>query len=1020
MGYACVRCRHSGAAALPPLLLLLLLAAGRLPSAAAQPAPPSVYTISLAAAADPGFNAAAVGDTGAPAPPGGGGAGAPPSPPSPPAPPDAPPAPPASPAEPPAPDPPEPPAPEPPAPEPEPPSPPPPPPDPRAAALLAFKAGVEGSEGAAALDDWRAGSDPCGSPPWSGLTCEGADVTALSLPSAGLAGSISPALAAPALATLASIDLSDNAFSGGYPASFNDRDALPALASLRLARNKLTQAPNIGDAGCVNLVQLFLEGNELSVFPAWRFSKLQALYMHDNAYNASVPSNFNLIAPPSATVLMMPQREGASLCGGLPGVPGATAPKWARLLDGQTVPLTSADLPPCEPPPSPPPAALSPPPPPPPAPAPAPAPAVTPVNAESSALSTGAIVGIAAGAAVVLATVGAVVFVATRRARAEPDADAEAAWPPKSPRSPGREGSAGGAPAPYDDPLLAWVTRSGGSSGAAAAAAALAAGAPGHRRRGSHSLAALPADVQQFTINFDDLVIDKQVGEGSFGRVYVATWHETRVAVKILILSGLAGGGDDADADADAAALSHSVLEGLARECTMMAALRHPNVVGFLGLCPAPPCMVTEYCGRGSLTDVLRGGRASPARAAELHWKRRLELALDAAKGMLYLHSHRPAIVHRDLKSPNLLVDVHWRCKVADFGLTKVMDEGAVMSSMAATNPRWLAPEILTGGSAAFASDVYSFGVVLWELLTWELPWGATNPWQARAPLLSPPLPLFRSLFVGAAPALPTAARRPRSRPDPPAARRRLEKLAAASKLTSPSALLRLAPQVVTIVTEGGRLEVPARGELPGPDDATFAGLDDYVALMRRCWAHAPEARPGFAEVIGALREVLAAHLGRSGRGPGAAAAGAGGAAVGVHLIRTTSAASGGSAGGGGGAETPDASASASPTPRARRASLESVPEPEGEGAAAAAPDAAASVAAAVASAPKPAPAPVATNSAAMPEEPDSPGAPSPTGADAYDSMAAATGSLAPRDDALDSGWGTKLRGWRPGESKKR
>ena len=69
-------------------------------------------------------------------------------------------------------------------------------------------------------------------------------------------------------------------------------------------------------------------------------------------------------------------------------------------------------------------------------------------------------------------------------------------------------------------------------------------------------------------------------------------------------------------------------------------------------------------------------------------------------------------------------------------------------------------------------------------------------------------------------------------------------------------------------MTEGGRLEVPARAALPGPDDATFAGLDDYVALMRRCWAHAPEARPTFSEVIGALREAQQAAPGGAAGGP--------------------------------------------------------------------------------------------------------------------------------------------------------
>jgi len=108
-------------------------------------------------------------------------------------------------------------------------------------------------------------------------------------------------------------------------------------------------------------------------------------------------------------------------------------------------------------------------------------------------------------------------------------------------------------------------------------------------------------------------------------------------------------------------------------------------------------------------------------------------MALDAAKGMLYLHSCSPPIIHRDLKSPNLLVDKHWRVKVCDFNLSRVMESSAVLSSVAATNPRWLAPEILSGKGYTFASDVFAFGVILWELLTWTVPWPDHGPWQVVA-----------------------------------------------------------------------------------------------------------------------------------------------------------------------------------------------------------------------------------------------------------------------------------------------
>jgi serine/threonine protein kinase len=165
----------------------------------------------------------------------------------------------------------------------------------------------------------------------------------------------------------------------------------------------------------------------------------------------------------------------------------------------------------------------------------------------------------------------------------------------------------------------------------------------------------------------------------------------------------------------------------------MMASLRHPSIVMYLGVCLDPPAVVTEYCARGSLNDVLKRARSSPLLAAQLDWARRLNMALDAAKGMLYLHSCAPPIIHRDLKSANLLVDKHWRVRVCDFNLSRAMEDNAVLSSMAATNPRWLAPEILSGKGYTFASDVYSFGICMWELLTWQVPYWEYGPWQVVA-----------------------------------------------------------------------------------------------------------------------------------------------------------------------------------------------------------------------------------------------------------------------------------------------
>ena len=81
--------------------------------------------------------------------------------------------------------------------------------------------------------------------------------------------------------------------------------------------------------------------------------------------------------------------------------------------------------------------------------------------------------------------------------------------------------------------------------------------------------------------------------------------------------------------------------------------------------------------------------------------------------------------------------------QVCDFNLSRVLEESAILSSMAASNPRWLAPEILSGRGYTFSSDVFSFGVIMWEFLTWQIPWHDCGPWQVCARTLH-----FRCFFA--------------------------------------------------------------------------------------------------------------------------------------------------------------------------------------------------------------------------------------------------------------------------------
>lgn len=151
-------------------------------------------------------------------------------------------------------------------------------------------------------------------------------------------------------------------------------------------------------------------------------------------------------------------------------------------------------------------------------------------------------------------------------------------------------------------------------------------------------------------VAYSDLRLEKQIGEGSFGKVYLARWRETIVAVKVLSNPDIAAWSTPPHSEEEAAVRAEAMttmLESLEKEAAMMATLRHPNVVMYLGICLEPPCVVTEYCARGSLSDVLKRGRLSHKGAQQLDWPKLLSMALDAAKGMFFLHTNDPPIIHR-------------------------------------------------------------------------------------------------------------------------------------------------------------------------------------------------------------------------------------------------------------------------------------------------------------------------------------------------------------------------------------
>lgn len=171
-------------------------------------------------------------------------------------------------------------------------------------------------------------------------------------------------------------------------------------------------------------------------------------------------------------------------------------------------------------------------------------------------------------------------------------------------------------------------------------------------------------------------------------------------------------------------------LAGARGELDIIAVLRHPNVTfliatavhnGYLYL-------LLEYMDAGSLFDVLRNNMLDLGPGTRLH------MALDAAKGLLFLHSQTPPVLHRDIKSPNVLVDSRFATKITDFGLSSVTDSVAKEGTLP-----WSAPEVIRGEVYTAKSDVFSFGVLLWEIQCPKpaVPWAGMSPLEVRSKVLA-------------------------------------------------------------------------------------------------------------------------------------------------------------------------------------------------------------------------------------------------------------------------------------------
>lgn len=157
------------------------------------------------------------------------------------------------------------------------------------------------------------------------------------------------------------------------------------------------------------------------------------------------------------------------------------------------------------------------------------------------------------------------------------------------------------------------------------------------------------------------------------------------------------------------------------KELSLLRDLRHPNIVHFIGVSipkePSfvPVMIVTELCANGDLFDYIRGVDHPPFLAM-------LEIMLGIAKGVNYLHSRIPTVIHRDIKSSNVLITAQGVAKIGDFGLARVVEttmKSMIRSLVGTVN--WQAPELWVPHPRYNEKvDVYSVGLVLWEICQWS------------------------------------------------------------------------------------------------------------------------------------------------------------------------------------------------------------------------------------------------------------------------------------------------------------
>uniref|UniRef100_A0A8C7DJD0 Mitogen-activated protein kinase kinase kinase 7 n=1 Tax=Oncorhynchus kisutch TaxID=8019 RepID=A0A8C7DJD0_ONCKI len=198
-------------------------------------------------------------------------------------------------------------------------------------------------------------------------------------------------------------------------------------------------------------------------------------------------------------------------------------------------------------------------------------------------------------------------------------------------------------------------------------------------------------------IDYVDIEVEEVVGRGAFGVVCKAKWKGKDVAIKTIE--------------------SESERKAFIVELRQLSRVNHPNIVKLYGSCNNPVCLVMEYAEGGSLYNVLHGAEPLPCYTAShaMSW------CFQCSQGVAYLHGMKPkALIHRDLKPPNLLLVAGGTVlKICDFGTACDIQTHMTNNKGSAA---WMAPEVFEGSNYSEKCDVFSWGIILWEVITRRKP----------------------------------------------------------------------------------------------------------------------------------------------------------------------------------------------------------------------------------------------------------------------------------------------------------